>query len=139
RFDKPVVDSDQVDFLSMGPRGWIWVGKDHGVDVFDGHAWRSYTQSNGLVWNDCDGKAFFGDRDGTIWIGTSGGLSHLLRQTVSSTSPPPAPVLVWAKFGQTNISGANAELKWSNQPLTIGLSSLTFRDEKAIRFRYRLG
>ncbi len=138
RFDKPVVDSDQVDFLGVGSRGWIWVGKDHGVDVFDGHSWRSYTQDNGLVWNDCDGKAFFADRDGTIWIGTSGGLSHLLRPAVSSTSPPPTPVLVWARFGPKEIRGAKAELKWSNQPLTIGLASLSFRNEQSLKFRYRL-
>src|SRR5205085_439726 len=71
-------------------------------------------------------------------IGTSGGLSHLLTPTMSSTSPPPHPVLVWARFGSKNIGGSNPELKWSNDPLTIGLASLSFRDEKAMKFRYRL-
>jgi signal transduction histidine kinase/ligand-binding sensor domain-containing protein/CheY-like chemotaxis protein len=138
RFTKPVLESDQVDFLNTDTRGWIWVGKDHGVDVFDGHTWRSYTQGNGLVWNDCDGKAFFPDHDGSVWIGTSGGLSHLLTPTLSSTSPPPSPVLVWAKLGSKDIVRGKPELKWRGEPLTIGLAALSFRDEKAMRFRYRL-
>ncbi len=29
-------------------------------------------------------------------------------------------------------------MKWSSNPLTIGLAALTFKDEKAIKFRYRL-
>jgi signal transduction histidine kinase/ligand-binding sensor domain-containing protein/CheY-like chemotaxis protein len=138
RFTKPVLESDQVDFLNTDTHGRIWVGKDHGVDVFDGRTWHSYTQGNGLIWNDCDGKAFFADQDGSIWIGTSGGLSHLLTPTASSSKPPPAPVLVWAKLGSKNISGDNPELKWNREPLTLGLAALSFRDEKAMRFRYRL-
>ncbi len=137
RFDRPVLESDEVDFLNTDARGWIWVGKDHGVDVFDGQGWRSYTQDSGLLWNDCDGKAFFADRDGTVWIGTSAGVSHLLTPRMAS-SPPPTPVFAWARFGSANISGDHTDLKWSNQPLTIGLAALTFRNEKAVRFRYRL-
>ncbi|MBV9300904.1 MAG: response regulator [Acidobacteriaceae bacterium] len=138
RFHKPVLESDQVDILAADSRGWIWVGKDHGVNVYDGRNWHTYTKGNGLVWDDCDNKAFFADPDGTIWIGTSGGLSHLLTPSAVSTKPPPRPLLVWAKYGSKNIAGNNPEFKWSAAPLTIGLASLSFRDEQAMRFRYRL-
>ncbi len=137
RFDRPILESDEVDFLNTDARGWIWVGKDHGVDVFDGQDWRSYTQDSGLLWNDCDAKAFFADRDGTIWIGTSAGVSHLLTPRIVST-PPPTPVFAWARFGSANITSDPTDLKWSSQPLSIGLAALTFRNEKAVRFRYRL-
>ena len=31
---------------------------------------------DGLIWNDTDGEAFWADPDGSVWIGTSGGLAH---------------------------------------------------------------
>jgi len=137
RFSKPTLASDQIVFLSIDRRGWIWLGEDHGLNLFDGTNWRTYTQENGLVWNDCDGKAFFEDRDGSVWIGTSGGLSHFVPK-LSPTSAPPKPVLAWAKFGARDVSEGLAKLKWKRDALTIGLADLTFLDESAIRFRYRL-
>ncbi|MBV8906338.1 MAG: response regulator, partial [Acidobacteriia bacterium] len=137
RFQKPVLASDLVAFLGVDHRGWVWVGEDNGVNVFDGSEWRRYTQDDGLVWNDTSGKGFFEDVDGSVWMGTAGGLSHLLRPTAAHTRPPPKPVLVWAQFGSKDVIPGVA-LPFSSEPLTIGLASLTFRDEKAIRFRYRL-
>lgn len=136
-FAKPVLASDLVAFLGADHRGWVWVGEDNGVNVFDGQSWHRYTQDSGLVWNDTSGKCFFEDFDGSVWIGTAGGLSHLRAPTAAYTRPPPKPVLVWAKFGSKDVAPSSG-LRFSTEPLTIGLASLTFRDEKAIRFRYRL-
>jgi len=136
-FARPVLASDLIAFLGADHRGWVWLGEDNGVNVFDGHDWRRYTQDSGLVWNDTSGKCFFEDFDGSVWIGTGGGLSHFLTPGAFTSPPPPKPVLVWAKFGSKEVTPGSA-LKFSSEPLTIGLASLTFRDEKAIRFRYRL-
>jgi signal transduction histidine kinase/ligand-binding sensor domain-containing protein/CheY-like chemotaxis protein len=136
-FAKPTLASDLIVFIGVDHRGWIWIGEDNGVNVFDGHNWRRYTQDSGLVWNDTSSKCFFEDFDGSVWIGTGGGLSHFRGPDASSFLAPPKPVLVWAKFGSHDIV-PGSELKFSSEPLTIGLASLTFRDEKAIRFRYRL-
>lgn len=137
RFAKPVLASDLIAFLGTDHRGWMWLGEDNGVNVFDGHSWRRYTQDSGLIWNDTSGKCFFEDFDGSVWIGTGGGLSHFMAPRAFYSKPPPKPVLVWAKFGSKEV-GPGSALKFSSEPLTIGLASLTFRDEKAIRFRYRL-
>ncbi len=137
RFSKPTLASNQVVFLNTDHRGWTWLGEDHGLNVFDGTNWRAYSEENGLVWNDCDAKAFFEDRDGSVWIGTSGGLSHFL-PTLTPTAAPPSPVLVWARFGSKDITANTAKLNWKRDALTIGLADLTFLDESAIRFRYRL-
>ncbi len=135
-FSKPVLASDLVVSLGTDTRGWVWIGGDHGVDIFDGHGWRRYTQSDGLVWNDIAEKAFWTDPDGSQWIGTGGGLSHLL--SMRTPSAPPVPLFAWANFGRSDLLSGSHDLKWSKQPLTIGLAALTFRDENAIRFRYRL-
>lgn len=138
QFPKSMIGSNQVLFLNLDARGWIWVGEDQGVAAFDGHRWHRYTEDDGLIWNDCDSKAFLADQDGGVWIGTSGGLSHLLRTTPPRANSLPKPVLVSVRFGSKDLASENAEVKWSSNPLTIGLASLTFRNEKATKFRYRL-
>jgi diguanylate cyclase (GGDEF)-like protein len=52
------------------------VGTEHGVDVLNGSHWHSYNTDDGLAWNDCNLHGFAADPDGTIWIGTSAGLSQ---------------------------------------------------------------
>jgi len=138
RVSRPTLASEGVSLLRTDTRGWLWVGSDHGLDVFDGRNWRRYTQENGLVGNDTASNSFWADRDGTVWIGTAGGVSHFLTPNAPlADNPPPKPVFVWAKFGAKGVKDG-AALKWSDNPLTIRLASLSFRDEKAIQFRYRL-
>ncbi len=137
-FSKPALASDLVTFVGTDDRGWIWVGEDHGVNVFDGKSWRRYTQNEGLLWNDTSEGAFFPDRDGSVWIGTAAGLSHLAAPVVFSHAAPRAPLFVRAKFGKQDILHGTRTAKWTSAPLDISLALLSFRDEKAIRLRYRL-
>lgn len=130
--------SNMVLFLRMDRRGWLWVGEDQGVQVLDGHSWRRYSIGNGLIWNDTDAEAFFEDADGSIWVGTSGGLSHFNVPTGRAIEPPRPPIFVAAKYGQKNALAKNRVLNWSSNPLTVDLASLNLRNEKGIRFRYRL-
>ena len=136
RFQRPTVASDHFALLEPDKRGWMWLGGDRGIDVFDGQRWHRYTQDNGLVWNDIAERSFWADSDGSVWIGTGGGLSHFTPHDFAAV-PPPAPVFESARFGSGDISNG-ASVHWSSNPLTIKLASLTFRDEKALRFRYRL-
>ena len=41
---RPHLLSDQVICAVGGHRGWLWVGQDAGLSVFDGQTWRSFTQ-----------------------------------------------------------------------------------------------
>ncbi len=139
--ERPRLFSDEVLFLSVDRRGWVWAGQDHGVEVFDGHVWRTYSSDDGLIWNDIDAKAFFEDRDGSVWIGTSAGVSHLFLPSRTSIAPPP-PRFMGALYGGKDILWQNfhngAGLPWTGQPAVIELACLSLKNEKAIRFRYRL-
>jgi len=137
-FSKPTLASDLVVSLATDRRGWIWIGGDQGLDIFDGHAWRRYTRNDGLVWNDIAEKAFWSDADGSEWIGTGSGLSRLLHPSISSAPAPPTPLFLSAEFGSKNVLSGSHDLKWSSSPLVVELAALTFRNEKAIRIRYRL-
>jgi diguanylate cyclase (GGDEF)-like protein len=58
-------------------RGWLWLGTDTGLLVWNGSSWRHLTQESGLIWNDVNTNGLAAAPDGSIWIGTSGGLSHI--------------------------------------------------------------
>ncbi len=134
---RPHVLSDQIVSLTLDRRGWLWVGQDAGLTVYDGLSWRSFTQDDGLIWNDTDSYSISEDRDGTMWIGTSAGLSHLLKPQATPAGPPLAPVFSEVKFGNQAVTN-EAEIPWSASPLTIAVSALSYRDASHIRIRYRL-
>ncbi len=137
-FTKPRLFSNEVVFLRVDSRGWVWFGEDHGVEVFDGQSWRRYTAADGLIWDDCDSRGFLEDGDGSIWIGTSGGLSHFLVQLAPPVNPPAPPIFDQVEYGVKDVLNDPGQLAWSHDPLTISLASLSLRDEAALRFRYRL-
>lgn len=137
RVVRPHLLSDRVVSLAADHRGWIWVGQDAGVTVFDGKTWRSFDQDDGLVWNDTDSDALAEDRDGSMWIGTSGGVSHLLRPQATPEAAPVAPVFSQVEFGSAAVT-EGAEIPWSANPLVIAMAALSFRDASHIRIRYRL-
>ena len=64
--------SDKSTFLGFDRRGWLWVGTDHGVDVFDHVRWRHFGRADGLIWDDCNSNAFWPpktDRSGSAPAG----------------------------------------------------------------------
>jgi diguanylate cyclase (GGDEF)-like protein len=134
---RPPLMSEEIVSLVVDHRGWLWVGEDAGVTVFDGQRWRSFTRDDGLIWNDTDSFALAEDRDGSMWIGTSGGLSHLITpQTALAASPPP-PAFSQVTLGSVPISDGSS-VQWSSNPLTISMALLSFKDTQDIGIRYRL-
>jgi signal transduction histidine kinase/CheY-like chemotaxis protein/ligand-binding sensor domain-containing protein len=136
-FTTPRLSSNEVVFLRVDSRGWVWFGEDQGVELFDGRSWRRYTAGDGLIWNDTDAHGFLEDQDGSVWIGTSGGLSHFLVPIAPPLNPPAPPIFVQVAYGAKDLLD-NGKLSWSHDPLTVSLASLTLRNEKALKFRYRL-
>ncbi|MGD0731311.1 MAG: diguanylate cyclase [Terracidiphilus sp.] len=137
QISRPKLLSEETVSLLVDRRGWLWVGQDAGITVFDGRNWRSFTQDDGLIWNDCDSSALIEDKDGSMWIGTSGGLSHMKAPNAVPNGPTPSPVFSQVNFGSTPIANGS-EVLWSASPLEISMASLSFRGERHFRIRYRL-
>jgi diguanylate cyclase (GGDEF)-like protein len=134
---RPPLMSEEIVSLVVDHRGWLWVGEDAGVTVFDGHRWRSFTQDDGLIWNDTDSFAMTEDRDGSMWIGTSGGLSHLIAPQDALAGSPPPPAISQVALGTVPVEDGGS-VKWSSNQLTISMALLSFKDTQDIGIRYRL-
>ena len=131
--------SDKTVSLMLDPRGWLWVGTDHGVDAFDGIRWRHFSKADGLIWDDCNGNALFADSDGSIWVGTSKGLSRYQPVQTPNTPVPPSVVFTALKFGERSVDPATAlVLPYENNSLQVTFAALTYVQGSNVQFRYRL-
>ncbi|HKE20069.1 MAG TPA: diguanylate cyclase [Kofleriaceae bacterium] len=138
-WSRPAVSSERIVFVRFDPRGWLWVGTDRGVDVYSGKAWRHLTTAEGLLWDDTSEGGFRVDDDDTVWLGTSRGLSHLLRPD-GLFDPPRLEVRIdGAALARTPLSITTVnEVAWSRAALTVAFSSPSLRFDSTLRFRYRL-
>jgi len=128
-----------VYFLQSDAEGRMWAGTDHGVDMWDGARWSHYGMSDGLVWDNCAQNAFAAEPDGTVWIGTSGGLSHF---KPSQRQGPQAPIkVVFTKLSMagTDVSNqSHPSFDMHTNSLLARYSALNASRENAIVFRYRM-
>jgi signal transduction histidine kinase/CheY-like chemotaxis protein len=114
-------------FHGFDALGRLWRGSANGVSVLAGGSWRYLSTEDGLIWNDTDGEAFWADADGTVWIGTSGGLAHYRPPAGGSSEPPVADPVVTALGIDQKSRIVRAEF-----------SSLSYKSEQLVRFAYRL-
>ncbi len=135
---RPKTDG-MVYFLSRDAEGQVWAGTEHGVDVWNGKRWTHFDAEDGLVWNDCDLDAFAAEADGTVWIGTSGGLSRMTPRNVPESLTPAEVVFTRVTVGQKEVApDANEILARFAEPMTVRFSALNVQRQGGLLFRYRL-
>ncbi|MGH9604157.1 MAG: diguanylate cyclase [Terracidiphilus sp.] len=136
--------SRNVVLLHFDRRGWLWAGTDNGVDIFNGVRWRHVSRDDGLVWNDTDSNAFLSAPDGSVWIGTSGGIAHILQPQQLFQDQPLSATLSRARLGNQPLGNqplalaGSTVLPWKNLPLTLHLSVSDLSRAHAVQYRYRL-
>jgi diguanylate cyclase (GGDEF)-like protein len=128
-----------VYFLQLDASGRLWAGSERGVDMWNGSRWSHYDTSDGLAWNDCDLNGFAQESDGTIWIGTSGGLSEFKPRPRLSPEVPIEVVFTKLVMGRTDVSGqSNPSFSVHANSLVARYSALNVSNDDRILFRYRL-
>ena len=95
--------------------------------------------SDGLAWNDCNLNAFAEEADGTIWIGTSGGLSRFRPRPHTASQGPLEVVFTSLVMGKTDLTGQSqaSPLVRANS-LIARFSALNATRANGAIFRYRL-
>jgi len=128
-----------VYFLDFDALGRLWAGTERGVDMWDGSRWSHYDVSDGLAWDDCNLNAFAAEPDGTVWIGTSGGLSRFKPRSRLTPDAPANVVFTRLTMGQTDVSGmSDPSFGARSNSLIARYSALNAPRQNAVVFRYRL-
>lgn len=120
-------------------RGWVWLGTDLGVLVWNQKSWRHLTQESGLIWNDINQNTLREAPDGSLWVGTSNGVAHLIHPERVFDSAPLSVSVTGIRRGRTlDASELRISLPWSKLPLGFQLSSPNMRNRSELVFGYRL-
>lgn len=136
QFSEPDILSSSVVSLLVDRRQWVWVGTDRGISVFDGQRWVSQNTNDGLIWNDISQDGLAEGVDGTIWISTSRGVSHLLKPESVFQHQTLRPVFSEVRLGNKLLP--EQAVDFSRQPLTVRFGILNFAAQANVHFRYRL-
>ncbi len=137
----PEIASNDILFIHHDRAGRMWIGTDRGIDMSDGRSWRRFDSSDGPISNDMNQSAVLEDVDGSMWFGTSHGLSHLLDP---DHLPPPdmlhPPLITSVFLGEKRLPPLQViRTPWIRGPLTISFDDLDFADSRNTRYRYRIG
>ncbi|RDS81418.1 ligand-binding sensor domain-containing diguanylate cyclase [Dyella psychrodurans] len=135
-----LLDSTRIYFIQHDRRGWLWIGGTDGVELFNGQHWRRLTEDDGLIWDDIAENAFFADDDGSVWIGTSNGISQILHPSSLATSDPAQIVITGLRRGGVMQAPASAyRFDYApDQPITLRLATQGAPTRSTLQYRYRL-
>jgi len=135
----PWLQNSLVYFLRRDSRGWIWVGGGGGVDVFNGKSWTHLSTDDGLIWDETDQNTFFEDSDGSVWIGTPIGISHILRPEAMLSANPGTVMITSVTHGTEPVSdGDTVHIDGNRAPLIVRYTLLGRIAGSTPHFRYRL-
>jgi len=134
-----IIGSDDVSFIKFDRRGWLWVGTDLGVYVWNGGQWVHITQEDGLISDDTNTASVWEDGDRSMWFGTTGGVSHLLYPEKLFHVPAPQISVRDVRLnGEELQAGVRRRFDMRNPELSIELFSTYYKRPHALVFRYRL-
>ena len=117
-------------------RGWVWVGTDSGLVVWNGQEWRHLTQETGLIWNDVNQSALCEGPDGSVWIGTSGGVAHLLHPERVFDPVSLSISIIEVRHEKEIYTGAEQIiLPWPGAPLHFQVASSAMRNRSELNIK----
>lgn len=114
----------------------LWVGTENGLAGFDGHQWVRVTKDDGLISANINQQGLSEDRDGTIWITTSRGVSHLMHPEHLFLKQNLRPAFVKVMLGEKMLP--EKAVPYTRDPLMVTLGSLNTALSSTTYFRYRL-
>lgn len=136
QIDPSLVGSSIVFSLLWDSGKRLWVGTENGLAGFDGHQWVRATRDDGLIAANINQQGLSEDRDGTIWITASRGVSHLMHPEHLFQKQDLRPVFVKVMLGEKMLP--EKAVPYSRDPLMVTLGTLNTALSSTTYFRYRL-
>jgi PAS domain S-box-containing protein len=130
-----------VYFLGADRRRRLWIGTGDGVDVVTPRGIDHVSESDGLAGNDSAANAFFEDTDGSLWFGSTGGVSHLHAEHYDGPPSPPRALVRAGRLGPQIVhERESAELQTSHDrnALSVELGSDRLADADRVEYQVRL-
>ena len=120
-------------------RGWLWLGTELGLLVWNGQEWRHLSEESGLISNDTNQGALREDSSGSLWIGASGGISRLLHPERVFDPIPITAALTLSQRGRTDLSHTpKIVMKEAGPPLQFEVSSPTMQNRSELSLKIRM-
>ena len=119
--------------------GNVWAGTNRGAArIAPSGETRVFTTNDGLGSNECNEDGFLADSRGRVWISTDR-LSLFLGLPAPVRAVPPLVAIPEVRVGAKRLaSRREVVLPARHEPLTLRFAALSFLDEGATTFRYRL-
>ncbi len=126
--------------LGMDNRHRVWAEMEDGVGMIapDGRV-RTFTQSDGLIWNDVNCDSLWQESDGSILFGTSKGLARYDSNQDEPIVAAPRVVLTAALFGKhDHLDESAPEIRYNDNTFRARFATPVFHSPGSIACRYRL-
>jgi len=116
----------------------IWIGTDHGVDILRRGGLEHVDRESGLAWDDTNAGAFLAEAGGTVWLGTTRGISRYQpRHQRAAAAPPPVRIMA-VRFGGKPAYQNGLQLPFRQRPAEFDLAALTYDMPGRVKLEYRL-
>jgi PAS domain S-box-containing protein len=133
------LSSGVVYFVGYDRAQRLWVGTGDGVDVVTPRGVDHLGMADGLAGDDSAANAFLEDADGSLWLGSTGGVSHLFASRYDGPPAPPAVVVRGGRLGDQAIrEGQHGPLETSHDLHTLRVEFGTRRLADADRVAYQI-
>jgi diguanylate cyclase (GGDEF)-like protein len=128
-----------VYWVGEDAEGFVWAGTNRGAArIAPSGEIRVFTTNDGLGADECNEDGFLCDSEGRVWI-TNDGLSLFQGLPAPRRPVPPLVAVSEIRVGPERVLlGREVRLPAKHEPLTIRFAALSFLDEAATSFRYRL-
>jgi len=117
--------------------GNVWGYTNHGLSKFDGKTFENYTEADGLLHLEGAATAALQTSNGDLWFGSAEGLMRHTPEKNQRIDLPPPVVIESVQIGSQEIVPGQ-QLPYRPGSLHIEFAGLSFHDEDAVTFRYRL-
>jgi diguanylate cyclase (GGDEF)-like protein len=117
--------------------GDVWLYTSHGLDRFDGHKFRHYDHSDGLIGIEGSSGAALQDAAGEIWFGTGYGVARFVPREERTNAVPPTVVVEQVESSELGRLQPGVHISAGSRVVTFRFAALSYRDPRAVRYRYR--